>query len=168
MTLFCCDLSLNRPGVAIIKYDEKSYKAEVIYKEAFIHRKTKMSHGDKLTSIYNWLVSLLSEYKPDVLVREQSFSRFAAETKTLNKVVGVSDLIAWKDYSDTEFHEIAPRSIKKIITGTGNATKQEVANKLNEYVGNLEYKYDDESDAVAVGIAYLIENQFPIQMKIGE
>lgn len=33
-----------------------------------------------------------------------------------------------------------------------------VANALKQYVGALHYETDDESDAVAIGIAWLIEN----------
>ena len=35
-----------------------------------------------------------------------------------------------------------------------------VANALKQYVGALHYETDDESDAVAIGIAWLIENNY--------
>ena len=43
-----------------------------------------------------------------------------------------------------------------MITGSGKANKQDVADSLERYVGKVQYGTDDESDAVAVGIAWLI------------
>ena len=43
-----------------------------------------------------------------------------------------------------------------MITGSGKANKQYVADSLERYVGKVQYRTDDESDAVAVGIAWLI------------
>lgn len=43
-----------------------------------------------------------------------------------------------------------------MITGSGKASKQDVADSLERYVGKVQYSTDDESDAVAAGIAWLI------------
>ena len=51
--------------------------------------------------------------------------------------------------------EIAPTTVKKLLTGSGKASKEEVAAALERFVGKQEYAVDDESDAVAVGIAWL-------------
>ena len=55
------------------------------------------------------------------------------------------------------FEEIAPTAIKKALTGSGKATKEEVAAALEKYVGKLEYDVDDLSDACAVGVAWLLQ-----------
>ena len=90
-------------------------------------------------------------------MRERGFSRFGAETQCIFKVVGVADLLLWK-WDRRVFSEIAPTSIKKLITGSGKSNKTKVAASLEKYVGKQEYACDDESDAVAVGVAWLIEN----------
>ena len=71
----------------------------------------------------------------------------------LSKVVGVSDLYAW-GFGQRIFQEIDPKTVKKLITGDGLAEKQTVADALEKYVGLQEYRVDDQSDAVAVGIAW--------------
>lgn len=68
------------------------------------------------------------------------------------KVVGVADLAAWQTRQGI-FHEIPPTIVKKMITGKGNASKEEVAAGLVRFVGEREYASDDQSDAVAVGVA---------------
>lgn len=70
-------------------------------------------------------------------------------------MVGVSDLYAWS-LCGKIFEEINPRTVKKAITNDADAKKDVVAASLEQFVGKHEYDCDDESDAVAVGIAYLI------------
>lgn len=57
------------------------------------------------------------------------------------------------------FKEISPAAVKKLLTGTGKATKNEVSSALEKYVGKQNYVFDDMSDAVAVGVAWLLQNK---------
>ena len=45
------------------------------------------------------------------------------------------------------------------MTGDGNAEKTTVASALEKYVGKQQYDFDDMSDAVAVGVAWLLQNK---------
>ena len=52
---------------------------------------------------------------------------------------------------------IAPQTVKKIITGSGRADKNEVQESLKNFVVNIEnftFNNYDESDAVAVAVSY--------------
>lgn len=121
------------------------------------NRGEKKCHGQILGEIYNLIIELAVDVA--VFVREKGFSRFPHETQALFKVVGVADLAAWKAYG-TEFVEIAPTTVKKLLTGLGKAGKDEVAAALEKYIGEQHFKADDESDAAAVGIAWLIRNSY--------
>ncbi|MBQ8962515.1 MAG: crossover junction endodeoxyribonuclease RuvC [Clostridia bacterium] len=116
------------------------------------NRGEKKCHGQILAEIYKLITELAVDVA--VFVREKGFSRFPHETQALFKVVGVADLAAWTTCR-TEFMEIAPTTVKKLLTGSGKAEKDTVAAALEEYVGSHDYATDDESDAVAVGIAWL-------------
>ena len=118
------------------------------------NRGEKKCHGQILAEIYAMITELAVDVA--VFVREKGFSRFPHETQALFKVVGVADLAAWMTCR-TEFVEIAPTTVKKLLAGSGKATKEEVATALETYVGNHKYEVDDESDALAVGICYLIQ-----------
>ncbi len=127
--------------------------------EALHHLNSKSSkkpHGAILSAILSFLEGLPDDI--DIFVRERAFSRFPHETQTLHKVVGVADLAAWR-YSSDIFQELAPTTIKKLLTGNGKATKEEVAGALTRYVGQQHYATDDESDAVAVGVAWLLQQK---------
>ena len=115
------------------------------------NRGEKKCHGQILAEIYGMITELAVDVA--VFVREKGFSRFPHETQALFKVVGAADLAAWT-ICRTEFVEIAPTTVKKLLAGSGKATKEEVATALETYVGNHKYEVDDESDALAVGIAW--------------
>lgn len=93
----------------------------------------------------------------DVFVRERAFARFSRETLALSKVVGVADLAAWQ-CAQKSYIEIAPSAVKKFLTGSGKAGKEEVAASLEQFLGLQSYACDDESDAAAAGVAWLIQS----------
>lgn len=95
-------------------------------------------------------------------VRERGFSRFATETQTIYKMVGVTDLILW-DVAGKSFDQLAPKEVKRLVANNGTAAKKDVCEALPQYVGEQQYKTDDESDAVAVGIAWLLKNGYEIK-----
>lgn len=120
------------------------------------NKSSKEPHGAILSAILSFLEGLVADV--DIFVRERAFSRFPHETQTLHKVVGIADLAAWQK-AGAVFQELAPTTVKKLLTGNGKATKEEVASALTHYVGEQHYATDDESDAVAVGIAWLLQEK---------
>ena len=119
------------------------------------------SDGEILLDIARELRRLIVAYPTATLVREKALDvqqgahRSSRVIEVLSKVVGVSDLYAWS-LCGKIFEEINPRTVKKAITNDADAKKDVVAASLEQFVGKHEYDCDDESDAVAVGIAYLI------------
>lgn len=95
------------------------------------------------------------------LVREQALDkqggpRNSRVIEVLHKVVGVADLYAWS-LGGRVFDEVHPKTIKKLVANDQLAEKDVVAKSLAQFVGEQDYACDDESDAVAVGIAWLLQ-----------
>ena len=116
-------------------------------------RSSKAGHGEILDAIYELLCELSADI--DVFVREKGFYRFPHETQALFKVVGVADLTAWQ-MRCADYEEISPSAVKKLLTENGKASKDDVAMAEERFVGKQKYQANDESDAVAAGIAWLI------------
>lgn len=55
---------------------------------------------------------------------------------------------------------MTPTTIKKILTGNGRSLKETVAKTLTLYIGEQEYVTDDESDAIAAALAFLIKEGY--------
>jgi crossover junction endodeoxyribonuclease RuvC len=152
------DLSLSSPGFAVIEVTDG-----VPHLLHASHRKTnaKQTHGQRLEDIAEELQAIILTYKPfAAVIRERGFSRHQATTQTLFKVVGISDMItAHFGYS---IEEIPPTTVKKLVTGDGKADKAEVERAVRRWLtlpADYTFAKDDESDAVAVVLAYLIQNE---------
>ena len=151
--ILAADLSQRCPGFAILRSESGKLTVERLCH--LNNRGEKKCHGQILAEIY----ALITELAVDVavLVREKGFSRVPHETQALFIVIGVADVAAWHTCL-TEFVEIAPTTVKKLLTGSGKASKEEVASAQESYVGEQTYGSDDESDAVAIGISWIILN----------
>ena len=159
--LFCADLSMNRPGFSILHCDTETRTVKLIRKSVVDnkgYKGGKKPHGQRLVENANELRSYMDSDMELIFVRERGFYKSATETEVIFKMVGVSDLYAWK-YEKT-FEEISPTAIKRILTGNAKADKDEVAAALEPYVGKQDYAFDDESDSVAVGLAWLIMHNY--------
>lgn len=155
------DLSLRCPGFCLLevnKQDGKTVIKDIKLTSLNNKGKKNKTHGEILREIHTkfgdftrYLVLF-----PDntYFVREKMvMNQKVPSERDVAKVVGIMDFYLWK-----EWYEIYPVTVKKIITGNGKAEKQEVAACLEKYLGKQEYKYDDESDAAAVAISWLIQH----------
>ena len=122
LRILCADLSLRCPGFAVLRYENGKITVERLCH--LNHRGQDCCHGEILAAIYDLIAELSADVA--VFVREKGFSRFLHETQALFKVVGIADLAAWRQ-SKTQFEEIAPTTVKKLLTGSGKASKEEVA-----------------------------------------
>lgn len=160
-TVLGADLSLTRPGLALLEVDKRSGTAEIkLLRVASVNNKgksNKKSHGQILYEIEKEFLNFLCGETPDFFVREKEIMHMKNPSeRSVTKVVGLMDILAFE--LGRSWHEIYPVSVKALVAGSGKAEKAEVANSLPFYVGDMEYRNDDESDATAVAIAWLIEN----------
>jgi crossover junction endodeoxyribonuclease RuvC len=148
------DLSMSSAGVAVVSV--KGRTPELI--QAFrIKTHPKERHGLRLFAIAKRLKETHELHGPfQTVVREKGFSRFAAATQAIFKVVGISDFI----FRDYDIEEISPTTIKAKLAGNGKSSKEEVELAVRRHL-NLpdEYKFesDDASDACGVILTYLFK-----------
>lgn len=155
------DLSLTRPGFALLQYHADTRSVDLLRKD-IIPNKTH-TKDKKRGQILNEIGMLFTEYiSPQIVkavVREKSFVRFNAETAALYSVNGAVDMILW-NRKEMWFQELPPLTVKKNIAGSGKASKEELAEAIDNYCTHSNWRSDDESDAVGVGIAWLIINGY--------
>ena len=122
LRILAADLSLRCPGFAVLQYE--GGKVSIGRLCHLDNRRSKAAYGEILCAIYDLIAELSSGI--DVFVRERAFSRFPQETQALFKVVGIADMAVWK-HAKQAWEEIAPATVKKLLTGSGKAGKEEVA-----------------------------------------
>lgn len=161
------DLSLTSPGFAVLGLTPEG--APILLDKSVVKTKGR-SHGAKLGEIVEEVIHYISTYEPEHIVREKSFSRFPAATQAIYKVNGAVDYTVYgycNIYNTPEVsHEISVSSVKKLVTGNGRASKEDVAEDVFKWlrIDNKDDFYtrggkliDDLTDACGVGIAYYVE-----------
>lgn len=159
------DFSLTRPGFSKILVEQKDGQTHIlsVTTSCVDNKKTKKKHGEILNDIMLAMKSFFFDNEKDALpafyVREKAFNSRAAMSEIgIFKVVGIADWVLWQNKA-SEWHEIYPVTVKKNVTGSGKADKSQVEKALEAYVGAQTYSNDDESDATAVGIGWLIQQE---------
>jgi crossover junction endodeoxyribonuclease RuvC len=151
-TVLAIDSSLACPAFAVLEFNLTDRTVKVV-EVTHVKTNSKKSTGYRLWQIYNLAESLLKKYDFDAVVFEKGFNKFAVATQQIQRTVGMLLFTLYRNEIE-DIEEIAPTSVKKYITGDGKASKEKLADALVEYVGEIKYKTNDESDSVGVGIAY--------------
>jgi len=145
--IYAFDLSLSSSGVCI--FDESGNPIKIMS----VPTTSKMEHKDRLKVIAdNWL-ELRRQYSTDLIILESGFSRHAASTQAIFKVVGLTQYL----FNDCQQFTYAPSTVKKIITGNGRADKIEVQEKIMKLYPDLKFDNMDQSDSVGIGLCWFIE-----------
>lgn len=111
----------------------------------------------KLSLIQSKIKEIISKYRPlykNIFI-ERGFTRFNNDTQAIFKARGAIEA----ELVEYNIVEISPREVKKIITGRGDASKEEVKTTLTQMLGVDESVFitDDASDATAVALSgYLL------------
>jgi Holliday junction resolvasome RuvABC endonuclease subunit len=98
--------------------------------------------GQRLEEYYNWLRTL----DTDEVIYEKSFNVPGHANLTLNAMAGILILVATQ--RDWGISSVSPMTIKKAVTGTGRATKEDMV----EYVQKRYPEVTDHNEADAIGI----------------
>lgn len=122
------------------------------------------SHYERLLKIQEGVEALINRYHPDAMALEAPFYHKNIQTTLkLGRAQGAA-MVAGLKY-DLLVHEYSPRSIKKAITGHGDASKEQVANMLQHLLGISKASLMDHLDAtdgVAVALTHHIQETSPI------
>ncbi|MBP6858079.1 MAG: crossover junction endodeoxyribonuclease RuvC [Candidatus Pacebacteria bacterium] len=155
--IIAIDPGYDRCGVAIVS--EVSGKSEVVFSTCITSDKNDEQYL-RLTSIFKQLEEIIEKYKPSNLAIETLF--FSVNKKTAIKVAEARGaILALAGLQNLGLVELSPQAIKIALTGSGNATKEQVKKMVNLTVSvSKKGVLDDEIDAIAVGVTALQEIKF--------
>jgi crossover junction endodeoxyribonuclease RuvC len=155
------DPSISCTAVSIIKYHDDIKKFELVDKVTM--NLAKIRHSSRWLRKVD-MYKLFEYYFKD---RIESISFFVFENYSYGSVGHLADLGElngmFKKYitdNNKNFDVIAPSSVKKIITGDGRATKEMVRDKVRDFIidgDKIKFNNLDESDSLAIGVAYAIK-----------
>jgi len=116
------------------------------------------AHELKLKKIFDRVLALVDEFKPDEVALEAPFfGKNVQSMLKLGRAQGVAMAAAL--YRDVPITEYAPKKVKQSVTGNGNASKEQVAKMLMQIFTIKEMpKLLDASDALAVAVCHHYQN----------
>ena len=158
------DPGTNRTGYGILEVGGRKPRAVVIG-DIDLHKLT--DPYDKLAYIFKRVGALIDEYQPDEVALESPFFGENVQSMLkLGRAQGVAMAAALSH--DKEVFEYAPTRIKQAITGSGAASKEQVAAIVKRML-KLEYmpRRLDATDGMAVAMCHYFTSRTPINMAMG-
>lgn len=145
--VYALDLSMNSTGTCVFTNDGRLVYKETIDTHAMKERKLKLER------IGTEFIRLIEKFLPSVVVIEQGFTLYNTSTQEIFRVHGLANYI----FSQFEQIYYPASTVKKIVTGKGNAKKEVVKEVIEKAYPNIAFDSMDESDAFSVGLAYFIK-----------
>lgn len=144
------------PGTVVMGYGLIHVKGKELHMLNFgILQLSKLkTQPEKLKKIFDRVDSLILEYKPDEMAIEAPFfGKNVQSMLKLGRAQGVA--IAAALNRDIPIEEYTPKKIKQSITGSGNASKEQVAAMLMRLLNIKEMpKYLDATDGLAAAVCH--------------
>ncbi len=111
----------------------------------------RLPRHERLKALKADLARVVAEYSPGMIAVEEAFQGLSPKTALrLGEARGVVLLVAAE--TGLELHEFSPRKIKKAVTGSGSATKAEVARMVRVILSlDAELPFD-ASDGLATAL----------------
>ena len=108
----------------------------------------------RLHAIHLGIRDAIREFKPDRISLEEAFHGKSAQSALrIGEGRGVAILAA--EMEGVELHQYPPATVKKAVTGNGNAAKVQVGQMVRVILSLEEEIPEDAADALAVAICHL-------------
>ena len=144
------------PGTTVLGYGLIHIKGKQIELVNFgvIQLHKLPTHPDKLKRIFDRIDSIIKEFKPDEMAIEAPFfGKNVQSMLKLGRAQGVA--IAACLSNNIPFEEYTPKRVKQSITGSGSASKEQVAAMLQQLLNFQDMpKYLDATDGLAVAVCH--------------
>ncbi|MDP2705196.1 MAG: crossover junction endodeoxyribonuclease RuvC [Patescibacteria group bacterium] len=146
------DPGYDRLGVAVIK--KENGRESLVHSDCITSSK-KLTHPKRLALIGETLKKLIGEYAPNAIAVEKLF--FNMNQKTAFSVAESRGVILYEaGRADISVYEYTPGEIKAAVTGHGRSDKKQVETMVEKILSiKKDISYDDEYDAIAVGLAHM-------------
>ena len=144
MYILALDVSLVNTGGSV--FDKEGKVIEVFSVPTSARDSTQV----RLKKIADFFIALKKRYEFELVVFERGFSKFNLVTQQIYRCVGVINCLLWK----SEQIYIPATTVKKAVTGSGKASKDQVKREVQKQWKDTVINNDDESDSLAVGLTY--------------
>jgi len=155
------DPGTNFMGYAVLRTFGKTRKPELIV-SGIVDMKKLSDPYLKLQHIFKRTLQVIDSYHPDELAIEaQFYGKNVQSMLKLGRAQGVA--IAAALQRNIPIFEYAPRKIKMSVTGTGTASKEQIALILSKFMTiHTTSEMLDETDAIAIAYCHYLQSCNPL------
>lgn len=157
LKIFAIDPGSQKVGFSLLEVPRNKLilaKAYSVVEAGLIEAKAGTNIWERIGLIHEAAYGLICEFEPDICVLESAFmGRYAASALKLGQARGALMVAATR--AKVNVGEISPAKVKELVTGNGQASKQDVSFAVKSWTG-----FDgtgqpfDVTDAIAVGLAF--------------
>lgn len=154
------DPGTNFMGYAILRTTGKNSKPELIVSGVVDMKKLDDPYL-KLQRVFQRTLQVIDSYHPDEFaIESQFYGKNIQSMLKLGRAQGVA--IAAALQRDIPIFEYAPKKIKMSITGTGEASKEQIAILLGKFMVMPDtISTLDETDAIAIAYCHHLQGSLP-------
>jgi len=149
------------PGTNILGYAILSVEGDELGVQDYgvIKLKRSDTHQNKLKEIYLQLQEIIENHGPSEMAIEAPFyGKNVQSMLKLGRAQGVA--IAAAITMGLDISEYSPKKIKQVVTGNGNASKEQVAAFLSQQLHVvLDHKYLDATDGLATALCHYYQKK---------
>jgi crossover junction endodeoxyribonuclease RuvC len=151
----CClgiDPGLCRTGYAIL---QRGIKGPILREGGVIKSTPKLSLAERVYEIGQGLLEVLAEFQPQVMAIEQIFSTGEFPKTAILMAHARGAILFAAAQSGVPVVHYAPRQIKRLLTGSGKASKEQIQHAVKNELGLPDIlKPNDVADAFAVALCH--------------
>lgn len=162
ITVLGIDPSLNSTGWAVVSLTNNKYE---VVEHGSVVAKAGGDAIEKIKNIANVVSDIVKKYEIKMVAIEECFvNKNASSSLKLGMVRG--GCIAVSAMLGASVAEYSPRTVKNSIVGSGAAKKEQLDYMICHIIGKkLDFKNDDESDAVCVALTCLLAQKSDLNKK---
>ncbi len=152
-------------GYAVIVQDKHKPLQASVEELGTFKKRGKLDAQQRIVEIHRLVAALMRRYQPRAAVIEKAFFGInAASALKLGEVRGAILCACGVTSPDIKLVEVTPTQVKQHITGSGSASKQQVATALAKMLRlNLDRVPHDATDALALACCYHLTSRHPVR-----
>lgn len=158
------------PGSLVTGYGVIDVEGRVLHRvtSGIVQLRGSTPMPQRLATIYDGLREVMRATRPDVFSIETAFfGKNVQSTLKLGQVRGVALLCAM--HHGLDVREFSPREVKRAVTGSGAASKQQVAAMVRAMLAIDDvFTRSDETDGLALALCCAVTRQLPPVSGAGE
>jgi crossover junction endodeoxyribonuclease RuvC len=160
MRVLAFDTSMGAPGIAVVEV--KAGRARII-DVSHVRTDSSQPHGLRAEIVEAWATLFIAKHVSKgfaAIVREDFVAKTSKTGHPVYSAWGSCDKALNKFGLNFTTPAISQSAVKKAVVGVGKAEKHEVETAVRRWTGYTgEFAKDDESDAAAIALAYLIREK---------